>query len=653
MSARTPPAPVGEPRIVHDDGAARLWLGDCLDVLRAMADASVDAVVTDPPAGISFMGKTWDTPGVLGVSGGVAMPATTASRNPSCRACGGRKRAGAATKACDCDVPDWNDVEYRLRDRAAFIAFLTAVFGECLRVLKPGGHALVWALPRTSHWTATAIEDAGFEVRDVITHHFGSGFPKSLDASKAIDKAAGAEREVTGARVYAGGHVQHSSDDALAPPIGTFVRAQDRRDETAPSTDAARQWEGWGTALKPASEHWILARKPLSGTVAQNVLAHDTGALHIDACRVGTSGGGTHCSNRDADGRCLGRGDAGQSQSGATVHAPLSRRRDGEPSASRRYADEGGTDFAATPGPRGGDPAGRWPPNVLLSHAEGCVRVGTRRVASNEHERRNGPTMGYGGDAGIVTGKASDADGLEEVAAWECAEGCPVAELDRQSGERPTSASPQIGQGAGESDGHGIYHGVGGRITSAYGDTGGASRFFPQFQAGPEDFTPFRYVAKAARAEREAGCEHLPARTGAEAVAREEGSAGVESPRAGAGRTASKVRNHHPTVKSVDLMRFLCRLVCPTAAQTGGLPGVILDPFMGSGSTGVAALREGFRFVGIEREPEYCAIAQARIVGDAPLFRRAPERPTHAPVAAPPAQPDLFAAPTPTDPDPK
>lgn len=147
-------------RLPSTEERAVLVYGDCLVALRLLPDESVDAVVTDPPAGIGFMGKTWDKPGTLGVSGGRAMPATTATRNPSCRACGGRKRAGEATKRCECPEPDWNDVEYRLKDRAAFVGFLTEVMVECLRVLKPGGHALVWALPRTSHWTAMACEDA-------------------------------------------------------------------------------------------------------------------------------------------------------------------------------------------------------------------------------------------------------------------------------------------------------------------------------------------------------------------------------------------------------------------------------------------------------------------------------------------------------------
>ena len=164
------------------------------------------------------------------------------------------------------------------------------VWRECLRVLKPGGHMLVACGTRTQHRMVVNIEDAGFEIRDVVTWLYGSGFPKSLDVSKAIDKAAGAAREVLGVRSYADGHIQRSSDDKLAPPIGTFVRSQDDRLATAPSTDAAKQWQGWGTALKPACEFWTLARKPLTGTVAQNVQEHGTGAINVDGCRIGVDG---------------------------------------------------------------------------------------------------------------------------------------------------------------------------------------------------------------------------------------------------------------------------------------------------------------------------------------------------------------------------
>jgi DNA modification methylase len=215
--------------------------GDCLEVMRGMADNSVDAIVTDPPYGLSFMGKKWDY-----------------------------------------DVPE------------------QAIWEECLRVLKPGGHLLAFAGTRTQHRMAVRIEDAGFEIRDMIAWVYGSGFPKSLDVSKALDKAAGAEREVVGIR-----ESYRPKANATRDPEGF----QDRSDGavTLPATEAARQWQGWGTALKPALEPITVARKPMVGTVAENVLQHGTGAINVDGCRVPLEEdcrllkGGTYGGNRGSD----------------------------------------------------------------------------------------------------------------------------------------------------------------------------------------------------------------------------------------------------------------------------------------------------------------------------------------------------------------
>ena len=201
--------------------------GDCLATLKTFDDNSVDSIVTDPPYGLSFMGKRWDY-----------------------------------------DVPS------------------VEIWAECLRVLKPGGHLLAFAGTRTQHRMAVRIEDAGFEIRDMIAWVYGSGFPKSLDVSKAIDKAAGAEREVVGQRKKLQSYGADVNDVYGGGPDKGGVQLI-----TAPATDAARQWQGWGTALKPALEPITVARKPLVGTVAANVLEHGTGALNIHGCRVGTEGG--------------------------------------------------------------------------------------------------------------------------------------------------------------------------------------------------------------------------------------------------------------------------------------------------------------------------------------------------------------------------
>ena len=408
----------------------QLHHGDCLEVLRSMPDCSVDSIVTDPPYGLSFMGKKWDY-----------------------------------------DVPSVD------------------VWVECLRVLKPGGHLLAFAGTRTQHRMAVRIEDAGFEIRDMIAWVYGSGFPKSLDVSKAIDKNNGevgrllrftewmrttgltskqidqatetnmgghyltaksqpaiptrrlwsklrplcgqvpdwvdelverieAEREVVGSRK------QRGSPNGVAP---FNTASSDVETITAPSTDAAKQWQGWGTALKPALEPITVARKPLVGTVAENVLQHGTGAINVDGGRVGVDGGARrdlqHIGNDAETNTIYGKGLG-----------------------------------LANPAPRV-EGLGRWPANFIH-------------------------------------------DGSEEA-----------TDLLKDS-----------------------------------------ARFF--------------YCAKASKADRG--------------------------------------ENHHPTVKPTDLMRYLCRLVTPPN-------GIVLDPFNGSGSTGCAAVLEGFQYIGIEREAEYIAISEKRI----------------------------------------
>jgi DNA modification methylase len=195
---------------------------DCRDALKNIPDCSIDAIVTDPPYELGFMGKSWDATG---------------------------------------------------------IAYSVDVWRECLRVLKHGGHLLAFGGSRTYHRLACAVEDAGFQIRDQIMWIYGSGFPKSLDVSKAIDKQNGIWRGRAGEIVSGNGSMSG----------GNYAR----NPKGEPATDDAKQWQGWGTALKPAHEPIVLARKPLDGTVAQNVLWFGTGALNIDGCRVGTDGATT------------------------------------------------------------------------------------------------------------------------------------------------------------------------------------------------------------------------------------------------------------------------------------------------------------------------------------------------------------------------
>lgn len=408
----------------------RLINGSSPEALCTLDDNSVDSIVTDPPYGLSFMGKKWDY-----------------------------------------DVPSVD------------------VWRECLRVLKPGGHLLAFAGTRTQHRMAVRIEDAGFEIRDMIAWVYGSGFPKSLDVSKAIDKAAGAVREVVGENPNSRPNMVRVGAAVLSPRVDAPI--------TAPATDLARQWEGWGTALKPALEPITVARKPLIGTVAENVTTWGTGAINVDGGRVPGDGGGWN-----------GLGDTP-----TNAYAQDWRRPDG---VQR-------------------EPLGRFPANLIH-------------------------------------------DGSDEVVGL-----FPVSK-DGVTGKRTANGS-MFDMGA-----HDQWCG--------YGGAGSAARFF--------------YCAKASRSDREDGCAHLEAKTAGEVTGgREEGSAGLESPRSGAGRRREETRNHHPTVKPTDLMRYLCRLVTPPG-------GVILDPFMGSGSTGRGAVLEGFSFIGVEREADYIEIARARINAVAP-----------------------------------
>jgi hypothetical protein len=478
-------------------GKVRLLPGDCREVMATLPDASVDAIVCDPPYGLGFMGRAWDAP-----------------------------------------------------DGAPFAVEL---WQHALRVLKPGGHLVAFSGTRTYHRMACAIEDAGFEIRDQLAWVYGSGFPKSLDVSKAIDKArddsaailrvttfmADAADQSGITRADVDGHMQTSDmggwwlsrlrhrcqcpkwdqwlrlkvllklSDEMDAEVwrlngrkGKPGEAWDEREVvgsvkklqsyganeiygsgpdkggimqiTAPATDAARQWQGWGTALKPSWEPICLARKPLIGTVAANVLAHGTGALNIDGCRIEAA----------ADYHDLDVTQGGKSTQGFNVGGTGSGQRNGVFSPA----------------------SGRWPANLITDGSEEVV--GLFPEVHGAGAARDASAGSHGGPSGMF--------GLGEPA-------------------------------------------------MRFGDSGSAARFFYQAKADSGD----------------------------------------------------RLGSSHPTVKPVDLMQWLCRLVCPKG-------GVVLDPFAGTGTTGEAAWREGMRAILIEREPEYQAdIARRMDLATQPTKRSA------------------------------
>jgi site-specific DNA-methyltransferase (adenine-specific) len=419
----------------------KLINADCIQAMRAMPDNSVDAIVTDPPYELGFMGKSWDASG---------------------------------------------------------IAFNIEVWQEALRVIKPGGHLIAFSGSRTYHRMAVAIEDAGFQIRDQIMWVYGSGFPKSHNIAKAIQKADGVEpvgfKENENAAFYGTG----SGGQYNPTPRQLFM---------PPTEGVAAEWDGWGTALKPAHEPMVLARKPLEGTVANNVLTFGTGGLNIDGTRV--------------EGEVPSVPMAEWTRSGTTG---ASDQRNGEMSQPHS--------------------SGRFPANFIHDGSDEVVGLFPDTKATGSGKVSGFRKGGASENAVGLAGKKNAADG--------------------------------------------------------FSDSGSAARFF--------------YCAKASKRDRNEGLDGF-----------EEKAIGVKGhglARICATCSATLLtggcdcpdrtyinpsrQNHHPTVKPTTLMQYLVRLVTPPN-------GTVLDPFMGSGSTGKACAYEGFDFIGIDQSAEYVAIAQARI----------------------------------------
>jgi len=429
------------------DKTVRIVNGDSLQVLPTLPEASIEACVCDPPYELAFMGKRWDASGV---------------------------------------------------------AFCSGTWEAVYRVLKPGAYLLAFGGSRTYHRLACAIEDAGFEIRDCLIWCYGSGFPKALDVSKAIDKQAGAERKVVGtakrSQVQSEGWDRPWRHEAMQRSGSTVAEYN----ITAPATAEAARWSGWASALKPAYEPIVVARKPLDGTIAQNVLTHGAGAMNIGACRVGTDKTKTVVSYRR-------EGNAGwQRPWNQTDDEPIYRE----------------------------NPAGRYPSNLILS---------------------------YPADETDAEGNPLPNPGKDEVLACFPETGATMTKTGKRSGKE----SGRYGAFAGQDE-----------AVRGHDDAGGsAARYFQHCPFTPDETRRLLYYAKAAAEE----------------------------------RNGSK----HPTVKPLSLIRYLVRLVTPPE-------GTVLDLFLGSGTTALAAYQENVRCLGIEREPEYYADALARMkTEDAkyPLFQ--------------------------------
>ena len=463
----------------------RLYNGDCIEVLKQLEENSVDAIVTDPPYELGFMGKSWDGTGIAN------------------------------------DKEMWADV---------------------LRVLKPGGHLLAFSGTRTYHRMAVAIEDAGFEVRDMIEWVYGSGFPKSLNIGKAVDKLQGNKREVVGKTQSA--QFQEKGYEYKGKAKGSGFANEKYWGFGNDVTKGTSEWEGWGTALKPAHEPICMARKPLAEkTVAENCLKWGTGGINIDESRIYAPlkvGEKVYMTNQ------IGKREA----------------------SIEGFADNGRL--------------------ILIKFDSGATKVvnkrSVKRIASEKPSVPQ-PQGGTGDIYGFKNGQGRSGEMSDN------SQGRFPANLIHDNSEEvrecfPDSKSPAKRQTnswypTGEANG------VDGEA-EGYGDSGNASRFFKSII----------YQAKASKSERNKGCEELEQQITSD---------GREKSIDNAFQRGETLRhNNHPTVKPIALMSYLIKMVTPKG-------GTVLDPFMGSGSTGVAAKQNGYDFIGIEREADYIKIAEARI----------------------------------------
>ena len=644
--------------------------GNNIDILKQYPDNYFDSIVTDPPYGLGKepnaeqLMKDWIEKGYHEVFG-----------------------SGFMGKEWDAFVPQ------------------PIFWKEVFRVLKPGGHVVSFFGTRTYDWGVMAMRFAGFEVRDCIQWLYGSGFPKSHNVGKSVDKIQGNEREFV--RTTKTNGIKAITKSRVEQGYRKNLTIANSRDERVLDKGNS-EWEGFGSALKPANEPIVLARKPLEKglSIAENVLKWGTGAINIDGCRVGfkneadfksaTFGvqtdirGGNFNNNRPSDGNILNKNVEANTQ-------------------------------------------GRFPANLILTHHPECECVGTKKVKSDAHHTtkyNSNETLYKGGwkDGEDMGNKFADENGEETIEDWNCHQDCPIKILDQQSGESKSSNTKRNRNTIGS-------FGMPNDITPEYADKGGASRFFQQCNFEENDFFRFQYTAKASKSERNKGLEKEKWFYNLELITEScsfteqnlfiweqeeqnqsmdlnmevqpkkdilEGTALLVSDKeccttlngksitalfpmaikfttkTGLSQTielktlnyyqhlntsdcivdvletnkenglnlaenvglknilkliftkdkmgfplgvkivAKKTQqltnvkdvwqknNIHSTVKPVKLMQYLVRLVTPPN-------GIVLDPFCGSGTTGIACKLEGFDFIGLEQDAEYCKIAQARI----------------------------------------
>jgi site-specific DNA-methyltransferase (adenine-specific) len=463
--------------------------GDSYEELKKFPDNYFDSVITDPPYGLGKepnaeeVLKAWTSVGYLEVKG-----------------------SGFMGKEWDAFVPQ------------------PLFWKEVFRVLKHGGHVVAFFGTRTYDWGVMAMRLGGFEIRDCIQWLYGSGFPKSHNISKAIDKMYGAEREIGELKFKGGTQLGVINDDNWKPKDVY---------ESFSATDQAKQWNGWGSALKPANEPIVLARKPLEKglSIAENVLKWGTGAINIDGCRIGTEGA-TQRSHQ----------------------SEYPKKENGTEDRSGHWARVGHNIEQLN--------KGRFPANLILTHHPECECKGLKKVEGSNCSpedigkgREGNFSNGiYGEKQSKITSSYTDSEGKEIVEDWTCHDDCPIKIMDEQSG----LTKSRIGKERGTEKKGLFANSDFNKVGTEHNDEGGASRFF--------------YVAKASKSERNFGNE----------------------------------KNFHPTVKPVKLMQYLVKMITPPN-------GKVLDPFNGSGTTGIACTLENLEYTGIELDADYCKISEARI----------------------------------------